>query len=151
MNPFSLEHSATVYWVDFALYAMFCVGALATLLSLGAVGDAAALLMCVVSGVVLWSLLEYFLHRYVLHGIAPFSHWHSQHHVRPRAVIATPIALSLPLFLSLGAISAWWILGILPAVALSLGLMSSYLIYGLTHHATHHSTSPWIRHNCLVE
>jgi cyclopropane-fatty-acyl-phospholipid synthase len=144
MSLFSLEHSSTAYRFDFALYALLCLGAATVLLSVAPTGYGIVLLLWVMSGVALWSLLEYLLHRYVLHGVAPFSRWHAQHHLRPRALIASPIALSLSLFFTLGTLPAWWLLGIWPAVALTLGLMCSYLVYGLTHHATHHGTPSWI-------
>jgi cyclopropane-fatty-acyl-phospholipid synthase len=82
--------------------------------------------------------------------VAPFSRWHGQHHARPQALIASPIALSLSLFFLLGALPAWWLLGVWPATALTLGLLTSYLAYGLMHHATHHHTAPWIRNNAWI-
>jgi cyclopropane-fatty-acyl-phospholipid synthase len=144
MSLFSLEHSPTAYRLDFALYALLSLGTAATLLTASPAGRGGALLLWVLGGVALWSLLEYVLHRFVLHGLAPFSRWHGQHHLRPRALIASPSALSLSLFVLLGAQPAWWLLGAWPATALTLGLLSSYLVYGLTHHATHHGTPPWI-------
>ena len=150
MPLLSLEHSATAYRLDFALYALLCLGTAATLLAASPSGSGSVLLLWVFGGVALWSLLEYLLHRFVLHGVAPFSRWHGEHHVRPQALIASPIAASLSLFLLLGALPAWWWLGTWPATALSLGLLTSYLAYGLTHHATHHNTVPWIRNNAWL-
>lgn len=150
MSLFSLEHSSTAYWADFALYALLCLGMAATLLGVGPAGYGIALLLWVMGGVAVWSLLEYLLHRYVLHGVAPFSRWHAEHHLRPRSLIASPIALSLSLFLTMGTLPAWWLLGIWPALALTLGLMASYLAYGLTHHATHRGAPAWIRHNAWL-
>ena len=150
MSLFSLEHSSTAYRVDFALYALLCLGTAATLLSVGPAEKGIALLLWVMGGGAVWSLLEYLLHRHVLHGVAPFSRWHAQHHLRPRALIASPISLSLSLFLTMGTLPAWWLLGIWPALALTLGLMTSYLAYGLTHHATHHGTPAWIRQSAWL-
>jgi cyclopropane-fatty-acyl-phospholipid synthase len=82
--------------------------------------------------------------------VAPFSRWHDEHHRRPQALIASPVVLSLSLFLLLGSLPAWWLLGGWPAMALTLGLLTSYLVYGLMHHATHHNTFPWIRHNAWM-
>jgi cyclopropane-fatty-acyl-phospholipid synthase len=147
MSLLSLEHSVAAYRFDFALYTLLCLGTAATLLAASPTGSGTTLLLWALGGVALWSLLEYLLHRFVLHGVAPFSRWHGEHHVRPQALIASPIALSLSLFMLLGALPAWWLLGAWPATALTLGLMTSYLLYGLTHHATHHHTAPWIRHN----
>ena len=150
MSLMSLEHSPVAYRLDFALYALLCVGTAATLLAGSPGGSGGILLAWVLGGVALWTLLEYLLHRFVLHGVAPFSDWHGQHHLRPRALIASPLLLSLSLFLLLGSLPAWWMLGTWPATALTLGLLSSYLAYGLTHHATHHTTRPWIRRNAWM-
>lgn len=150
MSLFSLEHSSIAYRVDFALYALLCLVTAAALLSAGPAGYGIALLLWVMGGIAVWSLLEYLLHRYVLHGVRPFSRWHAQHHLRPCALIASPTTLSLSLFLALGTLPAWWMLGVWPAVALTLGLMSSYLVYGLTHHATHHGAPAWIRRSAWM-
>jgi cyclopropane-fatty-acyl-phospholipid synthase len=150
MSLLSLEHSPAGYRLDFALYALLCLATAATLLSASPEGEGLTLLLWVLSGIALWSLLEYLLHRFVLHGIAPFSRWHGQHHLSPRALIASPITLSLSLFLVLGSLPAWWLLGGWSALALTLGLWASYLVYGLTHHATHHGTGPWLRQNAWM-
>jgi cyclopropane-fatty-acyl-phospholipid synthase len=43
------------------------------------------------------------------------------------------------LFAALVAAPSWWLLGAWPACALTFGLLTGYLAYGLTHHATHHA------------
>lgn len=150
MHLFSLEQSPAAYRLDFALYAVLCLGLASTLLVASPVGKGGVLCLWILGGAVLWSLLEYLLHRFVLHGMAPFSRWHAQHHLHPRALIASPPALSLSSFLLLATLPAWWLLGVWPSLALTLGLLGSYLVYGLTHHATHHSTAPWVQRNAWV-
>jgi cyclopropane-fatty-acyl-phospholipid synthase len=143
----SLEHSPAAYRLDFVVYALLCLAAAALLLGASPNGSGLVLSLWVSGGVALWSLLEYLLHRFVLHGVAPFSRWHDQHHLHPRALIATPMVLSLSLILVLAALPAWWLLGAWAALALTQGILASYLLYGLTHHATHHNTPPWVRNN----
>jgi cyclopropane-fatty-acyl-phospholipid synthase len=150
MSLLSLEHSPTAYRMDFALYALLCLALAATLLTASPQGNGSTLSLWVLGGVALWSLLEYLLHRFVLHGVAPFSRWHHLHHQHPTALIASPSALSLSLFLLLASLPAWWLLGGWAALALTLGLLAGYLVYGLTHHATHHSVPAWIRHNAWM-
>jgi cyclopropane-fatty-acyl-phospholipid synthase len=147
MSLLSLEHSPMAYRLDFVVYALLCLAAAATLLGASPHGSGLVLSLWVAAGLVLWSLLEYLLHRFVLHGVAPFSRWHNRHHLEPRALIATPMVLSLSLILVLAALPAWWLLGPWPALALTQGLLASYLLYGLTHHATHHGTPAWVRNN----
>ena len=150
MSLLSLEHGPIAYRLDFALYGVLCASIAATLLLASPAGSGWNLLPWMTGGIALWSLLEYVLHRFVLHGVAPFSDWHGQHHARPHALIGSPILLSLSLFAVLGALPAWLLLGGWPALALTLGLLISYLGYGLMHHTTHHNTPPWIRQNPWV-
>lgn len=150
MSLLSLDHSPWAYRLDFVLYALVCSAIAGTLLISYPRGSGIALLAWVAGGGALWSLLEYLLHRFVLHRIAPFSHWHRLHHLRPRALIATPIVLSLSLFMLLGTLPAWWLLGSWPAWSLTLGLVSGYLGYGLIHHAIHHATPRWIGQNAWI-
>ncbi len=129
-----LEHSPGAYRADFYVY-----GAL--LLALGAVLLSGPpdrhLIGWGVAGVLGWTLLEYLLHRFVLHGLPPFKRWHAEHHRRPTALIAAPTLLTATLFATLLMPPAVWWLGVGPAAALSFGLLSGYLGYGLIHHAIH--------------
>jgi cyclopropane-fatty-acyl-phospholipid synthase len=102
------------------------------------------LLGWVAVGALGWTLLEYLLHRFVLHGLPPFRRWHVEHHRRPTALIAAPTLLSAAIFASV-LLPAAWLLGTRPAAALGIGLLGGYFVYGLIHHAihrpmTHHAT-----------
>jgi len=133
MGWLSFEHSPGTYRADFCVYG-------AVLLALGAALWAGPpdprLLGWVVAGACTWTLLEYLLHRFVLHGLAPFKQWHLEHHRRPTALIAAPTLLSAAVFSSL-LLPAAWVLGTRPAAALGVGLLGGYLVYGLIHHAIH--------------
>jgi cyclopropane-fatty-acyl-phospholipid synthase len=133
-----LEHSHTRYRVDFACYAAAITGLALSLLLAAPSGRGRALGLWVVAGGGAWSLVEYLLHRHVLHALPPFRHWHALHHQRPTALIASPTVLSASLFALGAAAPAWWLLGPWPACALMTGLLGGYLLYGLTHHALHH-------------
>jgi sterol desaturase/sphingolipid hydroxylase (fatty acid hydroxylase superfamily) len=87
------------------------------------------------------------LHRFVLHGIKPFSTWHATHHQRPQALICTPTILSASLIAVLVGVPAWWLNEPWPALAMGFGLLNGYLVYAVTHHAIHHwrSDNEWIR------
>lgn len=138
MKIFSVEHGRAAYRADFALYAVAVVALSALLLARGPSGHGLAFALSALAGLLGWSAIEYGLHRFVLHGIAPFSRWHAQHHARPMALICTPTVLSAALiatfvFLPAALAGDRWL-----ACALTLGLVVGYLGHAVTHHATHH-------------
>ena len=142
MRPFDLEHSSWAYRADFVLYGMLVAAMALTVLFFSPLSLARVLWAWVAGGVFAWTFVEYLLHRFVLHGLAPFRDWHAEHHNRPVALIVAPTLLSLGLFVVLVALPAWWLIGSWSTCALMLGLMTGYLGYGLTHHATHHTVIP---------
>jgi cyclopropane-fatty-acyl-phospholipid synthase len=138
MGLFSLEHSKAAYATDFVLYGCAVVG-LTTLLALaGPQNQRAAMLALAGAGLAGWSLVEYLLHRFVLHGVPPFKGWHAQHHQHPTALLGAPLVLSAGLIATLVWLPAWLLGGPWRAGALTLGLSTGYLAYGLMHHFTHH-------------
>jgi sterol desaturase/sphingolipid hydroxylase (fatty acid hydroxylase superfamily) len=138
MSVFSLEHSQTAYRVDFALYGASIVALASYLVWASPRGGRLELLALTLVGLVSWTLIEYVLHRFFLHGIQPFRHWHATHHERPTALICAPTLLSATLivllvFVPTMLLGDWWL-----ACALTLGVLIGYLSYSVTHHAIHH-------------
>jgi sterol desaturase/sphingolipid hydroxylase (fatty acid hydroxylase superfamily) len=90
-------------------------------------------------GLIGWSFIEYGVHRFILHGVRPFSAWHAAHHegLSPSwrgmktllcvltiiGVVLTPAALLGEVWLGMG---------------LGLGLLAGYGSYAAIHHAIHH-------------
>lgn len=144
--PFlNTEHSRAAYVTDFVLYS---VVALALLVYLGwslPLADWSGIAVFGLLGALAWSALEYGLHRFVLHGLPPFSRWHAEHHRRPEALICTPTLVSAALFGGVFYLPARWLLGDWRAEAFMLGLLSGYLVYTALHHALHHghSSNAW--------
>lgn len=104
MKLFSIEHSRAVYWADFALYAS-AVSVFSVLLRVASPrGEWRVSAGLVALGLAGWTIIEYGLHRSVLHGVAPFRHWHAQQHQRPTALISAPTLLSATL-VAAGALS----------------------------------------------
>lgn len=150
MGLLSIEHSPVVYWADFAWHgaAALALGAAvgAGLPAVPGTDGLAAALALVLAGLLLWTLIEYLLHRFVLHQVAPFRHWHALHHQRPRALICGPTLLSSALIAVLVAAPAWALMGAAHAQALTLGLVLGYLAYGVVHHSAHHGGGGrWMR------
>ena len=147
MRLISLEHGKWAYRADFALYACAIVILAVALAVATPRAEAAQAALLVLGGVAAWSLIEYLLHRFVLHGVRPFSDWHAQHHKRPTALIYTPTVISATLifvlmFLPALALGNLWI-----GCALTLGLVGGDFLYAITHHATHHwhTENAWVR------
>jgi sterol desaturase/sphingolipid hydroxylase (fatty acid hydroxylase superfamily) len=146
MRLFALEHSKRAYWADIAVYtAAVALGA--GLLLAAPPAEAVESVLLVAAGLTGWTLIEYLLHRFVLHGLPPFDRWHARHHQRPMALIASPTLFSAFLLLTLVFLPAWLASGPWPAGALTLGVLVGYLGYTLTHHATHHWNldSAWLK------
>lgn len=138
MTLFSIEHGKAAYWADFGIHGAF-VAVLAITLVVFAPRDQwpmlAALLML---GTTAWTLIEYLVHRYVLHGLEPFQSWHEEHHERPTALISTPTLLSVSLVVLLVFLPGLMITNAWRASSFTLGVTVGYFVYALTHHATHH-------------
>ncbi len=114
MRLLNFEPGPAVYRADFLLYATTLAFLGLALLTHPLDG---ALLGWVAAGVAAWTLLEYLLHRFVLHGLSPFRDWHAEHHSRPGARISAPTLLTACLFTLLLLPMGWW-LGRCPAMAL---------------------------------
>ena len=147
MGLFTLEHSRFAYRADFALYGAAVLTLAALLLFDGPPAQRVELVAWVLAGLAVWPPIEYVLHRYVLHGVQPFCGWHAQHHERPTARIGSPTLFSASLFGLFFFLPAWGLAGLWPACALTLGVVSGYLAYGITHHATHHwrAEGAWLK------
>lgn len=147
MHPLSIKHSPTRNRLDFALYIAVVI-ALATYLIVASETGRERWLMAgvVLGGLALWSVLEYLLHRFVLHAVPPFREWHRQHHEQQSALIGAPTLLSASLIVVLVFLPAVWIAGIKSGCAMTLGVTLGYLGYSLTHHAIHQwrSDNRWL-------
>ena len=147
MGLFAMEHGKAAYRADFGFYGT-AVAALATFLfSAGSHSQRIESLALVWVGLASWTAIEYLLHRFVLHGLAPFKRWHEEHHQRPRALICAPTILSASLILVLVFLPVLALGGVWNACAVTLGMLSGYLFYAVTHHAIHHWTakSAWLK------
>jgi cyclopropane-fatty-acyl-phospholipid synthase len=147
MNLFTLEHSKAVYRADAVLYSLAVGVVTAVLLQAGPLAQWPMLVACVLVGLLAWSAMEYAVHRFVLHGVAPFQRWHARHHERPSALICAPTVVSAALIAGLVFLPARYSVGLWPATALTLGVLIGYLFYTVTHHALHHwrARSPWLK------
>ncbi|MCW5695136.1 MAG: sterol desaturase family protein [Bauldia sp.] len=133
--------SAFTYYAD---YVVFPTGAVA-LSAAGAVSVSRADLpywgLALLGGMILWPLLEYVLHRWVFHRLAPIRQMHEAHHQKSTALIGTRWWISLPLVAVLALLPASLIMGFGTAAGFTSGLMLGYTGYMLVHHGVHHWSS----------
>lgn len=138
MRMFAIEHSLSEYRADFVFYG----GAWLPLLAYLALATPVSMRWAVVSlsmiGIATWSLVEYLLHRFVMHGLRPFKEWHIAHHQHPTALICTPTILSAALMVLLVFLPALVLVDLWHAYGLTFGMLSGYLAYTVTHHTMHH-------------
>jgi sterol desaturase/sphingolipid hydroxylase (fatty acid hydroxylase superfamily) len=89
-----------------------------------------------VTGVGLWTLAEYGVHRWLYHGVDFFVRLHDAHHREPHAYIGAPPMLGITLIFAviyLPAIAISWLV----ASGLTTGMLLGYMWYQVVHHATH--------------
>ncbi|MEP7705147.1 sterol desaturase family protein [Paraglaciecola sp. 25GB23A] len=148
MSLFSMKHSKAAYRADFVLYGAAVLVLLAFLLQTERYGQWLEFSVLLGLGLVSWTLIEYALHRFVMHGLQPFSRWHAEHHQRPTALICTPTIISMLLIATLVFLPVLLLSDNLwQACALTLGVVVGYLFYSVMHHATHHwrAESAWLK------
>lgn len=147
MNLFTLEHSKSAYRADFVLYGSAVLGLAAFLLLNSPRDQRLEIVAFSLVGLAGWTAVEYALHRFVLHGMQPFRRWHAAHHERPAALICTSTVLSATLIALLIFFPVLLLGDLWRACALTLGLLSGYLSYAITHHAIHHwrTDNTWLR------
>lgn len=139
MTFFKLEFSKAAYAADFAVYLVTPVFIAWMLLHYGPHAAWLRIVISIIAGLVGWTLIEYVLHRFILHGLQPFKRWHAQHHLRPHALIGTPTPFSLILILICVFLPTVLVGGnVWLATGLTLGVITGYAIYSLMHHAVHH-------------
>ncbi len=132
-----MQLSKTGYYADFVVYPLLAVVLSWEGLRHAPSHDGWEWLFACSGGVIVWTLLEYVLHRHVLHRLQPFQRLHDLHHARSTDLIGTPTWLSLCVFAGL-ALVLWHGIEAILASGLTVGLILGYLWYVAVHHAVHH-------------
>lgn len=108
-------------------------------------GSLVAAAAIIVAGMLGWGLIEYLLHRWVLHGVVDvINREHSRHHGQPKATISTPLfVIPICAVLTWAALS----LAISPGAAalLTFGIYVGYNYFAIVHHLLHHRPSTLAR------
>lgn len=129
--------SKTSYYADFVIYAVLVAAALIGAMRSNSAHGRVIWLLAALLGALSWTLIEYTLHRFVLHRIPVLAVMHDAHHQLPLAFVGTPTWLSLPVIGVLIFLPAWALGTLTTASGLTAGLMAGFLWYGIIHHAIH--------------
>ena len=134
------------YWAEFVVDSV--VGTALVVAGVRAYdGGVWSALLAVVLGLLAFSFLEYFFHRWMFHTHIPlFEEGHRMHHERPLGYDSLPFFLPAAVLLLLTALAV----AVLPtgfALLLMSAVTFGYVAYGLSHFAIHHVQfrQPWLR------
>ncbi|MDR3408891.1 MAG: sterol desaturase family protein [Methylovirgula sp.] len=144
-NPL-LDKLSRVHWsMPLILYTP--VMALLAWLSLRSLSPL-TVLVAVALGYAIWTLIEYFGHRYLFHAEFP-GEWgarihfliHGVHHDHPNDPLrlVMPPLLSGPIML-IALLVAWLVFGFPLGYAVLIGFMLGYVAYDMVHYYVHHAT-----------
>lgn len=126
------------YYSDFVIYPLIItVLAVIALLEVGK-HQAWAWVAAALAFLGLWTLIEYLMHRFVLHHVPYIKDMHDHHHVEERAREGTPTWLSLAAHASIAFFPVLLVSNFAAASAVTCGLMLGYLWYVCIHHILHH-------------
>jgi sterol desaturase/sphingolipid hydroxylase (fatty acid hydroxylase superfamily) len=138
MRFFETEQSKFAYFFDLFFYGASPLVLMAFLYVYSPINDRKTYFFLVILGWSLWTLIEYLLHRFVLHGIEPFKNWHLQHHLKPKSRIGLATALSLGLIIFFIFTPSYYAMNAWNAWSLTCGFSVGYGLYTHIHHASHH-------------
>jgi len=132
--------SRATYYTDFFFYPAIIVTALTvSFLYNGSRGLSLWISIWILS-CFSWTLIEYIIHRGVLHHVSYFRQMHDLHHANPTALVGTPIWISASA-LVLAFLALWSVTNSIPvSTAVMTGITTGYFWYVTIHHAMHHWT-----------
>jgi sterol desaturase/sphingolipid hydroxylase (fatty acid hydroxylase superfamily) len=133
-----MQLSKASYYSDFVIYPILVIALIGVTGTHPTWSAAREWLMACVAGSMLWTLLEYGLHRIALHRMRLFSPLHAAHHGAPLAYIGTPTWISVSVWLGVVLLPVWVLAGSRVAGGLTVGIMLGYWWYGIVHHVIHH-------------
>jgi sterol desaturase/sphingolipid hydroxylase (fatty acid hydroxylase superfamily) len=133
-----MQLSKWTYYSDFIVYPLVLIALTAMNINHVTWAGGTEWLGVVMAGFVLWTLLEYALHRIALHRMPYFSPMHGEHHAAPLAFIATPSWISVAVLSGVFLFPIWFFFGFNVADGLTVGVMLGYWWYGVVHHIIHH-------------
>ena len=134
----SSQMSAQMFFLDFVVYPLLILICLVIAFDGSTFRQALISVALIISGYLMWGLVEYIIHRFVLHHVPFFSAIHKAHHDASDELIGTPTIFSALIFYCFVYWPGAEIFGYRSASALSAGLLAGYLFYVSVHYAVHH-------------
>ncbi|CAN5248069.1 sterol desaturase family protein [soil metagenome] len=128
------------YYGDFFVYPVVISGLAVYAIWTAAAGGWASWLGAFIAGAAAWTLVEYLLHRFVLHHVPYIKAMHEAHHDDQLALIGTPIWISLAVMVVVVLVPLSLVTERPIAIGLACGLMLGHFWYGSVHHIIHHWT-----------
>jgi sterol desaturase/sphingolipid hydroxylase (fatty acid hydroxylase superfamily) len=132
-----LSRTKTNYWAEVVIDALFGIALIAFGIRMSS-APFEAVVSTLLTGLLAFSFMEYFCHRWLFHGpIAIFKDGHASHHNDPRGYDALPFFIPPLVLMGLIAI----LVSFLPTAytcLLSGAMAIGYVIYGLSHFVIHH-------------
>jgi len=126
------------YYADFVVYPILLLLLGATVLQDASLRTHLIWVLACVTGLFAFTMIEYGMHRVLLHHVAPLRAMHARHHAHPAALIGTPTWVTVTLVMGGVCLPLWLEAGWNIASGLTFGLILGYLGYVLLHHAIHH-------------
>jgi sterol desaturase/sphingolipid hydroxylase (fatty acid hydroxylase superfamily) len=126
------------YYADFVIYPILLLGAALVAMTYALPMQRVEWSLAALLGLVAWTLLEYLMHRFVLHHITYFGRMHEVHHHAPTAKIGTPTWASLMFIAVVILLPACAALGLFLGSGATVGVVIGYYWYICVHHAVHH-------------
>ncbi len=99
-------------------------------------GPIAVGILLVLGGFLSWTLAEYLLHRFLLHGFPIARREHAKHHQDTHALISTPLMM-IPVAASLVCAALAWPTSFGVAALATSGLYVGYNYFVIVHHLQH--------------
>ena len=138
LQLFASEMPAWAFFLDFAVYPPLIV--LCLTLAFGNAGLVQGMLglLMLASGLAIWTLAEYLIHRFAFHHAPLLKPIHMAHHHAPRDLNGTPTVFTVILFYLLVYLPLSALFGQQLAAAGVAGVMAGYLAYVAVHYVVHH-------------
>ena len=125
------------YYADFIIYSMLVIALVAFTLRASR-ADQLTWLAAAIASAGSWTLVEYLLHRFVLHRMPLIADFHHAHHVAPRAYVSTPTWVSVLTLAGVFFVPIWRLISLNVALGAISGLITGWLWYGIVHHVIHY-------------